>query len=84
MPLFLHMQKAGFSAHILQNYYYDIYSMAEIERDLQLNQRDLISLALLLGCDYGKEGVKYIGKQKAIELVKYFKKKSLDSLDRYF
>ena len=58
--------------------------MTDIERELKLNQRDLISLALLLGCDYDKEGVKYIGKMKAMELIEYYKKKSLDSLDRYF
>ena len=58
--------------------------MTDIERELQLNQRDLISLALLLGCDYGKEGVKYIGRMKAMELIEYFKNKSLDSLERYF
>ena len=57
--------------------------MDDIEGDFHLNQRDLITLALLLGCDYDKEGVKYIGKQKAMELLEYFRKKSLDSLDRY-
>ena len=65
-----------------QNYYYDTYSMDDIEKQLHLNRKDFITLALLLGCDYDKEGVKFIGKQKAVELLEYFRNKSLDSLDR--
>ena len=57
--------------------------MEKIEKDLHLNQRDLITLALLLGCDYDKEGVKFIGKQKAMDLLEYFRNKHVDSLDRW-
>ena len=68
--------------YFFQNYYYDIYSMDDIEKDLHLKQRDLITLALLLGSDYDKEGVKFVGKMKAMELLEYFRTKEIDSLDR--
>ena len=56
--------------------------MDDIEKDLHLKQRDLITLALLLGFDYDKEGVKFVGKTKAMELLEYFRTIEIDSLDR--
>ncbi|GBM56740.1 Flap endonuclease GEN 1 [Araneus ventricosus] len=45
-----------------------LYSLKS-EKKLQLNQRNLIALALLLGCDFGN-GVPKVGKKTALELLK--------------
>ncbi|CAH1778410.1 unnamed protein product [Owenia fusiformis] len=45
------------------------YEMKDIEKELNLNQRNLIGLALLTGCDY-YDGVENVGVEKAHSLVK--------------
>ena len=44
--------------------------MEDIEQKLGFSQNHLVALALLLGCDYDSEGVKGIGKEQAVKLLK--------------
>ena len=41
--------------------------MVDIESKLQLHRNHLISLALLIGCDYCPKGVPGIGKTQAVK-----------------
>ncbi|KAH3833037.1 flap endonuclease GEN homolog 1-like [Dreissena polymorpha] len=60
----------------------DKYTDVSIANKLGLGQNDLLALGLLLGCDYDKEGVRGVGTKKGLDLVKHFKDKGLDALDR--
>ncbi|KAL5004480.1 hypothetical protein ScPMuIL_017936 [Solemya velum] len=62
--------------------YVDICQMEDVESDLNLNRQDLIAMALMIGCDYHKQGVKNVGKIKSMNLVEEFKAKNLDPLER--
>lgn len=48
---------------------------------LGLNRRNMIALALLLGCDYLPGGVPGVGKETAIKLLSFLT--GVDLLDRY-
>lgn len=56
--------------------------MSTIKNKLGFNREHLISLALLLGCDYGLGGVKGIGKEQAMRLINGWK--GLDPIKRFF
>ena len=43
--------------------------MSDIHQKLSLQQEHLVALALLIGCDYGSEGVKGIGKEQAVKML---------------
>ena len=45
------------------------YRSQAIEEQLGLTQDHLVAMALLLGCDYGLNGVKGIGKERALEML---------------
>eukprot|EP00117_Sycon_ciliatum_P021807 scpid16436/ scgid2726/ Flap endonuclease GEN homolog 1 len=45
------------------------YSMSQIEDKLGLNRRKLVSLAILLGCDYLPHGIPGVGKETALKLL---------------
>ncbi|XP_064608116.1 flap endonuclease GEN homolog 1-like [Liolophura sinensis] len=60
----------------------ECYCAEHIEESLGLTRRDLISLALLTGCDYNMTGVRQVGKEKATNLIKHLKSKKYDVLDR--
>nr|XP_054757002.1 flap endonuclease GEN homolog 1-like [Lytechinus pictus] len=47
----------------------DCYSMDDIRRDLNLDRRRLIALAILLGCDYLPKGVPGVGKEVAMRFM---------------
>ncbi|GFQ94478.1 flap endonuclease GEN homolog 1 [Trichonephila clavata] len=47
----------------------NMYTLKSAKNKMHLNQRNLIALALLLGCDYVK-GVPGIGKEAALKLIK--------------
>lgn len=55
--------------------------MEDIERELELNRRDLVVMALLGGCDYG-DGVSSIGPKKVCDLVRAVKCHEADVLAR--
>ena len=45
------------------------YDAKVIEEQLGLTQDHLIAMALILGCDYGLNGIKGIGKERALEVL---------------
>ena len=47
----------------------DCYTAANIERELGLSRSDLISLALLVGCDYCPQGVPGVGRSGALKFI---------------
>ncbi|XP_041466492.1 uncharacterized protein LOC121417019 [Lytechinus variegatus] len=47
----------------------DCYSMDDIRKDLNLDRRRLIALAILLGCDYLPKGVPGVGKEVAMRFM---------------
>lgn len=51
---------------------FERYCIKDIERTLSLNQRDLIALGLLLGCDYCPKGVPGVGTSQAVKLISSF------------
>ena len=55
--------------------------MESIQQRLHLSRDHLISLALLLGCDYGLGGVRGIGREQAIRLMQLWE--NINPLDRY-
>ncbi|CAM1293525.1 GEN1 (predicted) [Pycnogonum litorale] len=55
----------------------DMYCMDDIEQRLNLNRERLISLAVLLGCDYFPKGIPGVGKEKAIKLFKELKTENI-------
>lgn len=57
----------------------DCYTAASIETQLGLSRSDLISLALLVGCDYCPQGVPGVGRTKALTFIASCKPR--DSLD---
>ena len=54
--------------------------MSQIEDKLGLNRRKLVSLAILLGCDYLPHGIPGVGKETALKLLQCVHG---DILDRY-
>ncbi|XP_077971579.1 flap endonuclease GEN homolog 1-like isoform X2 [Styela clava] len=51
---------------------FERYDMDDIEKNMSLNQRDLIALGLLLGCDYFPKGVTGVGTAQAMKLISSF------------
>ena len=51
------------SAHV------ECYTMQAIEDGLALSRRDLVAMALLLGCDYCPEGVVGVGREKTLKFI---------------
>lgn len=66
----------------IENCLIDIYTIEDIEHDLGLNQRSLIAMGLLIGCDYDKRGVENIGPKKALQLMKHLSSITDDPLAR--
>lgn len=48
---------------------FEVFNMDRIRSLLFLNRESLVSLALLIGCDYDEKGVAQVGKQKALKLL---------------
>ncbi|KAK3742364.1 hypothetical protein QZH41_019300, partial [Actinostola sp. cb2023] len=59
----------------------DLYSMDDIESELGLNRQSLVSLAILLGCDYLPQGVPGVGKEMGLKLV--YELQGIDMLQRF-
>ncbi|XP_060084136.1 flap endonuclease GEN homolog 1-like [Ylistrum balloti] len=60
----------------------DIYEMQKIQYKLGLDQRTMVVVALLVGCDFCKEGLEGIGIKKALALIDKIKMHGQDPLDR--
>ena len=60
----------------------DVFDMADIETKLSLNRRNLIALAVLVGCDYDQRGVRGVGPGGAVKLVQKCSESGIDMLDR--
>lgn len=56
--------------------------MEDIKDELFLDRNDLITIALLSGCDYRKGGVQNVGIEKADKFVQHCNKLHLDPLKR--
>nr|XP_039271226.1 LOW QUALITY PROTEIN: flap endonuclease GEN homolog 1-like [Styela clava] len=56
---------------------FERYDMDDIEKNMSLDQRDLIALGLLLGCDYFPKGVTGVGTAQAMKLISSFQGKIL-------
>ncbi|CAF0818216.1 unnamed protein product [Adineta ricciae] len=50
--------------------FFDVYDRREIESTCHLNQRSLLTLALLLGSDYDSQGVRGIGPKSALKFLR--------------
>ncbi|CAF1191461.1 unnamed protein product [Adineta steineri] len=48
---------------------FDIYDRNEIESTCHLNQRSLLTLALILGSDYDSQGIQGIGRENALKFL---------------
>ncbi|XP_036362131.1 flap endonuclease GEN homolog 1-like isoform X1 [Octopus sinensis] len=57
-------------------------SAKDVFNKFGLEQRSLICLALLIGCDYDSQGVKGIGSKYALMLLEELKLKNVDALER--
>ncbi|XP_052826742.1 flap endonuclease GEN isoform X3 [Octopus bimaculoides] len=57
-------------------------STEDVFNEFGLEQRSLICLALLIGCDYDSQGVKGIGSKYALMLLQELKSKNIDALER--
>ncbi len=57
----------------------DCYTASRMETELGLTRRDLVSLALLIGCDYCPQGVPGVGQAAALKFIA--SGKPHDSLD---
>lgn len=55
---------------IFQNGEMDKYSMSEIQSELKLDRHKLVSLAIILGCDYLPKGIPGVGKEKALKFLR--------------
>ncbi|XP_028401959.1 flap endonuclease GEN homolog 1-like [Dendronephthya gigantea] len=58
-----------------------VFRLEKIESDLGLTRRNMIALALLLGCDYIPAGVPGVGKETAVKL--FTSLLDVDLLDRF-
>ena len=47
----------------------DCYTAYKVESELGLTRRDLVSLALLVGCDYCPKGVPGVGRAAALKFI---------------
>lgn len=62
--------------------YLEAYDTKDINNQMKLDQRALVSLALLLGCDYNQMGVPGVGVKTAIRMIRELQQKNIDSLQR--
>lgn len=56
--------------------------MDVVEKELKLDRKGLITMALLCGCDYLQDGVHNVGIRKAHDFIKLCLKLDEDPLDR--
>ncbi|XP_063432046.1 flap endonuclease GEN homolog 1-like [Mytilus trossulus] len=60
----------------------DCCDMVEVEKKLNIERRGLITMAMLSGCDYDKDGVQSVGVQKAYEFIQLCTQLGVDPLTR--
>ena len=62
-----------FKSLLHQNPEVECYKMVDIETNLNIDREGLVSMGLLLGCDFCPKGVPGVGKEMALKLAEALK-----------